>query len=137
EAGTALDPTLVLYAARPGAIGDDVGDTAMDDPERTRLISLLPAPVAKELVERWAERRQAATGASEPAKNRMRRAWDNILALVGGFQRRGGIVLAGTDCPKVAIVSRFSLHPEAQPLVRAGVSPMEASLVATPPPPAG
>src|SRR5215468_1792397 len=84
ETGTALDPTLVLYAARPGAIGDDVGDTAMDDPERTRLISLLPAPVAKELVERWAERRQAATGASEPAKNRMRCAWDNILALVGG-----------------------------------------------------
>src|SRR5712691_4849877 len=40
-AGTALDPTLVLYAARPGAIGDDVGDTSMDDPERTRLLTLL------------------------------------------------------------------------------------------------
>ncbi len=25
-AGTVLDPTLVLYAARPGALGDDVGD---------------------------------------------------------------------------------------------------------------
>ena len=131
EAGTALDPTLVLYAARPGAIGDDVGDTAMDDPERTRLISLLPAPVAKELVERWAERRRAAAGASEPAKTRMRRAWDNILALVGGFQRGGGIVLAGTDCPNVAIVSGFSLHRELELLVRAGLSPMEAIVAAT------
>ena len=130
-AGTALDPTLVLYAARPGAIGDDVGDTSMDDPERTRLLPLLPAPVAKELVTRWAERRGAALGASEPAKHRMRRAWDNILALVGGFQRAGGIVLAGTDCPNVAIVSGFSLHRELELLVRAGLSPMEAIVAAT------
>lgn len=130
-AGTALDPTLVLYAARPGAIGDDVGDTSMDDPERTRLLPLLPAPVAKELVTRWAERRRAALGASEPAKHRMRRAWDNILALVGGFQRAGGIVLAGTDCPNVAIVSGFSLHRELELLVRAGLSPMEAIVAAT------
>src|SRR6185503_4916229 len=131
EAGTALDPTLVLYAARPGAIGDDVGDTSMDDPERTRLIPRLPAPVAKELVERWAERRGAASSASEPAKHRMRRAWDNILALVGGFQRAGGVVLAGTDCPNVAIVSGFSLHRELELLVRAGLSTMEAIAAAT------
>src|SRR5215510_4128578 len=131
EAGTALDPTLVLYAARPGAIGDDVGDTEMDDPERTRLISRLPAPVARDLVERWAERRRAASSASEAAKHRMRRAWDNILALVGGFQRAGGIVLAGTDCPNVAIVSGFSLHRELELLVRAGLSPMEAIMAAT------
>lgn len=130
-AGTALDPTLVLYAARPGAIGDDVGDTSMDDPERTSLLPLLPAPVATELVTRWAERRGAALGASEPAKHRMRRAWDNILALVGGFQRAGGMVLAGTDCPNVAIVSGFSLHRELELLVRAGLSPMEAIVAAT------
>src|SRR6266446_6560716 len=130
-AGTALDPTLVLYAARPGAIGDDVGDTSMDDPERTRLLPLLPTPVAKELVTRWAERRGAALGASEPAKYRMRRAGDNILALVGGFQRAGGMVLAGTDCPNVAIVSGFSLHRELELLVRAGLSPMEAIVAAT------
>jgi len=131
EAGTALDPTLVLYAARPGAIGDDVGDTSMDDPERTRLLPRLPAPVAKELVERWAERRRAALDASERSKHRMRRAWDNILTLVGGFQRAGGIVLAGTDCPNVAIVSGFSLHRELELLVRAGLSPMEAIVAAT------
>ena len=131
EAGTALDPTLVLYAARPGAIGDDVGDTSMDDPERTRLLPRLPAPVAKELVERWAERRRAALGASERAKHRMRRAWDNILSLVGGFQRAGGIVLAGTDCPNVAIVSGFSLHRELELLVRAGLSAMDAIAAAT------
>src|SRR6266436_4987982 len=130
-AGTALDPTLVLYAARPGAIGDDVGDTSMDDPERTRLLTLLPTPVATELVTRWAERRSAALGASEPAKYRMRRAWDNILALVGGFQRAGGMVLAGTDCPNVAVVSGFSLHRELELLTRAGLSPMEAILAAT------
>src|SRR5713101_1785965 len=130
-AGTALDPTLVLYAARPGAIGDDVGDTSMDDPERTRLLPLLPTPVATELVTRWAERRGAALGASEPAKYRMRRAWDNILALVGGFQRAGGMVLAGTDCPNVAIVSGFSLHRELELLVRAGLSPTEAIVAAT------
>ena len=129
--GTALDPTLVLYAARPGAIGDDVGDTSMDDPERTRLLPLLPAPVAQELVARWAERRRAALTASERAKHRMRRAWDNILALVGGFQQAGGMVLAGTDCPNVAIVSGFSLHRELELLVRAGLSPMEAIVAAT------
>src|SRR5881409_3252820 len=94
EAGTALDPTLVLYAARPGAIGDDVGDTSMDDPERTKLLPLLPAAVGKELVERWAERRRAALDASERSKHRMRRAWDNILTLVGGFHRAGGMEAA-------------------------------------------
>jgi imidazolonepropionase-like amidohydrolase len=130
-AGTALDPTLVLYAARPSAIGDDVGDTSMDDPERTRLLPLLPAHVARELVTRWTERRGAARGASEAAKHRMRRAWDNILALVGGFHRAGGTVLAGTDCPNVAIVSGFSLHRELELLVRAGLSPLEAIVAAT------
>jgi len=130
-AGTVLDPTLVLYAARPGALGDDVGDTTRDDPERSRLLPLLPAPVGQELVGRWAERRAAAHGASETAKHRMRRAWDNILALVGGFHRAGGIVMAGTDCPNVAIVSGFSLHRELELLVRAGLSPMAALMAAT------
>ena len=45
---------------------------------------------------------------------------------VGGFHRAGGTVLAGTDCPNVAIVSGFSLHRELELLVRAGLSPMEA-----------
>ncbi len=130
-AGTVLDPTLVLYAARPGALGDDVGDTSMDDPERTKLLPLLPATVGKELIGRWAERRTAAHGASEEAKHRTRRAWDNILALVGGFHRAGGIVMAGTDCPNVGIVSGFSLHRELELLVRAGLSPMEAIMAAT------
>src|SRR5881409_3202658 len=129
--GTALDPTLVLYAARPGALGDDVGDTSMDDPERTKILSLLPTAVGKELAGRWAERRAAAHGASEAAQHRMRRAWDNILALVGGFHRAGGMVLAGTDCPNVAIVSGFSLHRELELLVRAGLSPSEAIVAAT------
>jgi imidazolonepropionase-like amidohydrolase len=130
-AGTALDPTLVLYAARPGALGDDVGNTSMDDPERTTILSRLPVTVGDELVRRWAERREAARGASEAAKHRTRRAWDNILALVGGFHRAGGTVLAGTDCPNVAIVSGFSLHRELELLVRAGLSPMEAIVSAT------
>src|SRR6266436_1311070 len=129
-AGTVLDPTLVLYAARPGALGDDVGDTSMDDPQRTKVLPLLPAAVGQELVGRWAERRAAAHGASEAAKHRMRRAWDNILALVGGFHRAGGTVMAGTDCPNVAIVSGFSLHRELELLVRAGLSPMEAIVAA-------
>src|SRR2546429_5732232 len=84
-AGTALDPTLVLYAARPGALGDDVGDTSMDDPERTPLLPLLPPAVAGEFVKRWAERRRAAQGASPNARERTRRALRNMLALVGGF----------------------------------------------------
>ena len=130
-AGTVLDPTLVLYAARPGALGDDVGDTSKDDPERMTLLPLLPAPVGQELVARWAERRAAACGASEGARHRMRRAWDNILALVGGFHRAGGIVMAGTDCPNVAIVCGFSLHRELELLVRAGLTPMEAIVAAT------
>jgi imidazolonepropionase-like amidohydrolase len=125
-ADTALDPTLVLFAARPAAIGDDAGDTTMDDPERTPLLPLLPAPVAEELQSRWAERRQAAASASENAKARSRRCWENILQLVGGFHAAGGRVLAGTDCPNVAIVSGFSLHRELELLVRAGLSPMAA-----------
>jgi imidazolonepropionase-like amidohydrolase len=130
-AGTAIDPTLVLYAARPGALGDDVGNTSMDDPERTPILPRLPTPVGEELVRRWTERRHAARGASEPARHRMRRAWDNILTLVGGFHRAGGTVLAGTDCPNVAVVSGFSLHRELELLVRAGLSPMDAILSAT------
>lgn len=130
-AGTALDPTLVLYASRPGALGDDVGDTSMDDPERTPLLPRLPRPVRDALVDRWRERRDAAKGASERAKDRTRRAWENILALVGGFHRAGGVVLAGTDCPNVAIVSGFSLHRELELLVRAGLSTREAIIAAT------
>jgi imidazolonepropionase-like amidohydrolase len=129
--GTALDPTLVLFASRPGALGDDVGDTSMDDPEQTPLLARLPAPVADELIARWAERRRAAATASESAKERTRRAWRNMLALVGGFHRAGGVVLAGTDCPNVAIVSGFSLHRELELLVRAGLMPMDALMAAT------
>jgi len=43
----------------------------------------------------------------------------------------GGVVLAGTDCPNVAIVSGFSLHRELELLVRAGLSPREALRAAT------
>jgi imidazolonepropionase-like amidohydrolase len=130
-AGTALDPTLVLSASRLGALGDDVGDTSMDNPERTPLLPLLPAPVAEELVGRWKERRTAAAGASTRAKDRTRRAWQNMLSLVGGFHRAGGRVLAGTDCPNVAIVSGYSLHRELELLVRAGLPPLDALLAAT------
>jgi imidazolonepropionase-like amidohydrolase len=130
-AGTALDPTLVLFAARPGAFGDDVGDTSMDDPERTPLSPLLPARVREELLHRWAERRGAAARASDTARERARRGWRVLLDLVGRFHRGGGTVLAGTDCPNVAIVSGYSIHRELELLVRAGLSPMDALLAAT------
>ncbi len=130
-AGTALDPTLVLYAARPAAMGEDGGDMALDDPECTPLLSLLPPPVARTLQERWAERRQAAAGASERAQARTRRAWEHLLALTGGFHRAGGTIVAGTDCPNVAIVSGVSLHRELELLVRAGLTPMDALRAAT------
>src|SRR2546428_834717 len=123
--GTALDPTLVLYAARPGALGDDVGDTSMDDPERTKILSLLPTAVGKELAGRWTERRAAAHGASEAAQHRMRRAWDNILTLVGGFHRAGGMVLAGTHFPQGPTGPGFSLPRVAARLGGAGSSPRE------------
>src|SRR5438093_1566372 len=87
--------------------------------------------VAGEFVKRWAERRRAAQGASPNARERTRRAWRNMLALVGGFHDAGGVVLAGTDCPNVAIVSGYSLHRELELLVRAGLSPMEAIMAAT------
>src|SRR5262249_12995356 len=130
-ADTALDPTLVLYASRPGALGDDVGDTSMDDPERTPLLPLLPPAVARECVDRWAERRRAAQGASANARERTRRAWRTILTLVKGFHDAGGVGLAGTDCPNVAIVSGYSLHRELELLVRAGLSTREAIASAT------
>jgi len=130
-AGTALDPTLVLFAARPGAFGDDVGDTSMDDPERTPLLPVLPPRVREELVGRWAERRRAAAGVSPRAADRMRKGWEHLQALVDRFHRAGGVVLAGTDCPNVAIVSGYSLHRELELLVRAGLSTMDALLAAT------
>ncbi|MBM3221705.1 MAG: amidohydrolase family protein [Candidatus Rokubacteria bacterium] len=130
-ADTALDPTLVLFAARPGAFGDDVGDTSMDDPERTPLLPTLPGRVREELTGRWAERRRAAAGVSRRSADRMRTGWEHLLALVDRFHRAGGTVLAGTDCPNVAIVSGFSLHRELELLVRAGLSPMHALLAAT------
>jgi imidazolonepropionase-like amidohydrolase len=40
-------------------------------------------------------------------------------------------VLAGTDCPNVAIVSGYSIHRELELLVRAGLSPTDALLAAT------
>lgn len=131
RAGTALDPTLVLFAARPAALGDDAGDMSLDDPERTPLLARLPDPVARELVNRWTERRQAAAGASDRAKERTRRGWNNVLELVGTFHRMGGMVLAGTDCPNVAIVSGWSLHRELELLTRVGLTPMETLLAAT------
>ncbi|MHB8577464.1 MAG: amidohydrolase family protein, partial [Dehalococcoidia bacterium] len=130
-ANTALDPTLVLFAARPAAIGSDEGDTSMDDPTRTPLLPKLPRPVAEELVNRWAERVEAAKRASERAKARTLQAWHNVQELVGTFHRMGGTVLAGTDCPNVAIVSGFSLHRELEQLVRTGMSPMAAIQAAT------
>ena len=130
-ADTALDPTLVLFSARPGALGDDVGDTRMDDPGRTPILPELPPRVREDLVSRWAERRRAATGVSVRAADRMRRGWEHLLALVDRFHRAGGTVLAGTDCPNVAIVSGFSLHRELELLVRAGLTPMDALLAAT------
>jgi imidazolonepropionase-like amidohydrolase len=130
-ADTALDPTLVLFAARPGALGDDVGDTSMDDPERTPLLPVLPVRVREELIGRWAERRRAAVGVSPRAADRMRKGWEHLLALVERFHRAGGTVLTGTDCPNVAIVSGYSLHREIELLVRAGLSPMDALLGAT------
>jgi imidazolonepropionase-like amidohydrolase len=130
-ADTALDPTLVLFAARPGALGDDVGDTRMDDPERTPLLSALPERVREELVGRWAERRRAAQGVSPTGADRMRKGWEHLLGLVDRFHRAGGTVLAGTDCPNVAIVSGFSLHRELELLVRAGLSTMDALRAAT------
>jgi imidazolonepropionase-like amidohydrolase len=130
-ADTALDPTLVLFAARPGAFGEDVGDTSMDDPERTPLLSTLPDRVREELTGRWAERRRAAVGVSQRGADRMRKGWEHLLALVDRFHRAGGTVLAGTDCPNVAIVSGFSLHRELELLVRAGLSTMAALQAAT------
>jgi imidazolonepropionase-like amidohydrolase len=130
-ADTALDPTLVLFAARPGALGDDVGDTRMDDPERTPLLSTLPDRIREELIGRWAERRRAAVGVSQRGADRMRKGWEHLLALVDRFHRAGGTVLAGTDCPNVAIVSGFSLHRELELLVRAGLSTMDALQAAT------
>lgn len=130
-AGTALDPTLVLFAARPGALGMDVGDTTLDGPERTPLLDRLPRPVAEELVSRWAERRAAADAASQRARERTARAWEHMLRFVGRFHELGGRLLAGTDCPNVAIVSGFSLHRELELLVRCGLSPMAALMAAT------
>ena len=61
----------------------------------------------------------------------MRKGWEHLLALVDRFHRAGGTVLAGTDCPNVAIVSGVSLHRELELLVRAGLSTMDALLAAT------
>jgi imidazolonepropionase-like amidohydrolase len=131
DAGTALDPTLVLFAARPGALGDDMGDTDVDDPERAPAMRYLAPATVANIAGRWAERRQAAAGASEAARARTRTAWEKFLALVGMFHAAGGVVLAGTDCPNVAIVPGYSLHRELELLTRTGMSAMDALVAAT------
>ena len=131
EAGTALDPTLVLFAARPAAIGDDGGDTTLDDPERAPAMTDLAPDTAASVRDRWLERRAAAAGASEGARARTRTAWAKFLELVGIFHRAGGVVLAGTDCPNVAIIPGYSLHRELELLTRTGMSAMDALVAAT------
>jgi imidazolonepropionase-like amidohydrolase len=131
DAGTALDPTLVLFAARPGAMADDMGDTDVDDPERAPAIAYLAPETVADIAGRWAERRRAADGASEAARARTRTAWAKFLELVGMFHRAGGVVLAGTDCPNVAIVPGYSLHRELELLTRTGMSAMDVLVAAT------
>jgi imidazolonepropionase-like amidohydrolase len=80
---------------------------------------------------RWLERRQAAAGASERARERARTAWAKMLRVVGMVHDAGGVVLAGTDCPNVAIVPGYSLHRELELLTRTGMSAMDALLAAT------
>ena len=131
DAGTALDPTLVLFAARPAAMGDDGGDTSLDDPERAPAMAYLAPETVENVRGRWLERRQAAAGASERARERTRTAWSKMLRLVGMFHEAGGAVLAGTDCPNVAIVPGYSLHRELELLTRTGMSAMDALVAAT------
>jgi len=131
DAGTALDPTLVLFAARPAAMGDDGGDTSVDDPEHAPAMAYLAPETVANVRGRWLERRQAATGASDRARERTRTAWAKMLQLVGMFHDAGGVVLAGTDCPNVAIVPGYSLHRELELLTRTGMSAMDALLAAT------
>jgi imidazolonepropionase-like amidohydrolase len=131
EAGTALDPTLVLFAARPAAMGDDGGDTSLDDPERAPAMAYLAPETVENVRGRWRERREAAAGASERARERTRTAWAKMLRLVGMVHEAGGVVLAGTDCPNVAIVPGYSLHRELELLTRTGMSAMDALVAAT------
>jgi imidazolonepropionase-like amidohydrolase len=131
EAGTALDPTLVLFAARPAAMGDDGGDTSLDDPERAAAIAYLAPETAADVRDRWLERRRAGAGASEQARERTRVAWAKFLQLVGMFHQAGGVVLTGTDCPNVAIVPGYSLHRELELLTRTGMSAMDVIVAAT------
>jgi imidazolonepropionase-like amidohydrolase len=130
-AGTALDPTLVLFAARPAAMGDDGGDTSVDDPERAAAMAYLAPETAADVRNRWLERRQAGAAASEGARERTRVAWSKMLRLVGKFHQAGGVVLTGTDCPNVAIVPGFSLHRELELLTRTGMSASEVLTAAT------
>lgn len=131
DANVALDPTLVLFAARPAAMGDDGGDTVLDDPEHAPAMRYLAPETVTSVRGRWLERRAAADRASEDARARTRAAWANMLALVGAFHRAGGRVLAGTDSPNVAIVPGYSLHRELELLTRTGMTPMDALVAAT------
>ena len=130
-AGTALDPTLVLFAARPAAMGDDGGDSSVDDPERSAAMVYLAPETAADVRNRWLERRQVGVAASEGARARTRVAWSKMLHLVGMFHEAGGVVLTGTDCPNVAIVPGFSLHREMELLTRTGMSAREVLMAAT------
>jgi imidazolonepropionase-like amidohydrolase len=131
EAGTAIDPTLVIFAARPAAMGDDGGDTTLDDPEHAPAMAYLAPETAASVRDRWLERRTAGNSASEAARARTRTAWAKFLALIGMFHDAGGVVLAGTDCPNVAIVPGYSLHRELELLTRTGMSAMDVLVAAT------
>lgn len=131
QAGTALDPTLVLFAARPAACGLDGGDRSIDDPLSSPAMAYLAPAIAESVRGRWQEREQAGQRASTRARARTQKAWENLLELVNRFHSAGGRLLAGTDCPNVAIIPGYSLHRELELLTYAGLTPLAAIRAAT------
>jgi len=99
-AGTAARPDARPLRRAPGASATTSATRSMDDPERSKLLPLLPAAVGKELVGRWAPsaagrgpRRLGACEASDAAR----------VGQHSGTRRRlpscGWDGAAGTDCP--------------------------------------
>jgi imidazolonepropionase-like amidohydrolase len=60
-----------------------------------------------------------------------KRYFQKELDLVGGMQRSGVKILAGTDVPNAYVIAGFGLHDELALLVKAGLTPMQALLAAT------
>jgi hypothetical protein len=119
EAGTTVDPTLVVFdAAFRGNLPD-----YRESPDLE-----LAAP---SLVENWRSLFHFNIGWSPEDFERAQAAWPKVLELTRRLHEAGVLLTAGTDANNPWTVPGPSLHRELELLVDAGIPPLEVLTIAT------